>query len=137
MALVEVVTKNDPRKVIKDMRDGAAKAHLHAIKKSLAHIKRHHTRNEWLPGGGGKNSKSPHPTKLRVRSGTLKKSYSIKIIAKALEGRYGSDLKYAPVHEFGSPMQNIKARPGVKRTMDATGNAIEQIFAKSLKKAGL
>lgn len=138
MALVEAVIKGKkPMDVMRDMKRDAHKAHLHAIKKGIAHIQRHHKRKEWVTGGLGKHAKKPHPTKLSVRTSVLKKSYDIRIDKKRLEARYGTDVKYARVHEFGLPGRNIRERPGLQNTIDATGHAIEKILAGALKKEGL
>ena len=137
MALVEAVIKGDPKSMIRDMRASAHKAHLHAVMKGIAHIQRHHKREEWVTGGMGKKAKKPHPAKLSVRTSVLKKSYDIRINKRALVASYGSDVKYARAHEYGLPGRNIRARPGIQNTMKATGHAIEAIFAKLLKKEGL
>ena len=137
MAMVETVIKGDPMGMIRGMRTKAHKAHLHAIKKGIAHIQRHHKREEWVTGGMGKHAKAPHPTKLSVRTAVLKRSYKIIIDKKKLEARYGTDVKYARVHEFGLPGRNIRKRPGLQNTITATGSAIEKILANALKKEGL
>lgn len=96
-----------------------------AMRKALAVIEKHHKRKEWVRGGG----RPPHPEKLTVRTGSLSRSYTRRILEREMAGTYGSDLKYAPVHEYGSSTLNIPARPGLKRTLDAKTKEIEKILA--------
>ena len=137
MALVEMQIKGNTHLVIQDMRKDAHKAHMNAIRKSLAMAERHHKRKEWVTGGTGKNASPPHPTKLSVREGHLKRSYHSIIVAKELYGSYGSDLEYAPTHEFGDPSRNIPKRDGIQRTKNAVSKKFAGIFANELKKVGL
>jgi len=143
MGLIEVTINNRAADVMgKRGHDKARKAHINALRKGIAHMERHHKRKEWLPGGGKKAFRNPHPTMLRVRTGRLWKSYGSLVLERALEARYGSDESYSRIHEFGgmagrNHASRIPARPGIKRTIDATANAIERIFDKALDKEGL
>lgn len=103
------------------------------LRKALALIERHHKRKEWVRSSGGRLSGAAvHPTKLTIRTGTLSKSYTRQIAEKMLRGSYGSDLVYAPVHEYGG--RHVKARPGLKRTVNATADKVEKIMADAIAK---
>jgi hypothetical protein len=106
---------------------------LEGIKKSLADIERHHKRSEMIRKAGGRLSSGdivpPDPYRITVRTGTLSRSYTRRIDKQALIGSYGSDLVYAPVHEFGSPAKNIRSRPGLQRTIDKLQDQIEKTLA--------
>ena len=119
--------KYGPKKVREGMTNG--------IRKALALVQSHHKKNEWLPGGGINNPIKPHPEKLRVRFGTLRKSYTTKLAERLMRGYYGSDLKYAATHEYGDAGRGIRARPGVAKTAKATAARIEKIMADELEKA--
>jgi hypothetical protein len=93
------------------------------MKKALAVVERHHKRQEWIRGGDG----PPHPEKLTVRTGGLSRSYTRRILIDEMAGAYGSDLIYAPVHEYGN--SRVQARPGLKRTIDAKVKELEKILA--------
>ena len=106
--------------------------------KCLGTVERHHKRKEMIRKSGGrlmgKNAQPPHPVKLTIRTGSLSKSYTGRVVERTLKGYYGSDLTYAPVHEFGSPRQNIPARPGLQRTLKATTKIIDKIMLDALDK---
>jgi phage gpG-like protein len=106
-------------------RKAVRRGFMDAMRKALAITEKHHKRKEWIRGGDG----PPHPRKLTLRTGSLSRSYTRRLLHRELAGAYGSDLVYAPVHEFGSPTLNIPARPGLKRTIDAKIDKIEKILA--------
>ena len=147
MVMVEAIVKNDPTGVIKDMRTKAHKAHLHAIRKSLAHMERYHKRKWFVTGTKNRKGKlkdlTTRPKRLTSRSGKLMLSYSTYINKRKLYGSYGSGKAYSRIHEFGGPAGApgkrfiMPKRPGLQVTAKATGHAIEVIFAKLLKKEGL
>ena len=147
MALVDAIVKNDPTGVIKDMRTKAHKAHLHAIRKSLAVMERYHKRKWFVTGTknrkGKLKDKATRPKRLTSRTGHLMLSYTRSIDKRNLIGVYGSDKAYSRIHEFGGPAGapgkrfEMPKRPGLEVTSKATGHAIEAIFAKLLKKEGL
>ena len=115
------------------MRKGAAAG----LRKCLAMIERHHKRKEMIRGGARLSSgdkQAAHPDKLTVRTGMLSRSYTRRIVEAELKGYYGSDLVYAPVHEFGSKKKNIPPRPGLQKTLDALGKDIEKIMADQIEK---
>ena len=141
MAKVLMIVKYGKGSTPVEMQAAVGRAWPHWMRKSLAAIERHFVRNEWVPGGGKVNPKDPHPYKLTVRSGALRRSYTRRMIDKHIGG-FGSDLVYSAIHEFGGlagrgRKTRIPARPTVQRTADATAAEIEKIMAESLAKEGL
>ena len=126
------------------------KGALAALDAALIKVERHHKRKEMRRGGTG----PAVPDLLTIRHGTLSKSYGSRKDKRKLIGYYGSDLKYAPVHEFGAVIHakkadmlhffipgvgfrkaqsvTIPARPTVKRTLDKTAKDIEKIFSRDI-----
>jgi hypothetical protein len=103
------------------------------LMKALALVERHHKTKEWRSGVAGRlRDVAPHPDLLTVRTGMLKRSYTRELAENLLRASYGSDLVYAPVHEHGSPIQNIRQRPTLERTAKATAAAVEKILADNI-----
>lgn len=108
--------------------------------KALATVQKHHKEKEIIRNVGrganltGKDAVPPHPEKLTSRTGTLSKSYTIELVEASLRASYGSNLEYAPVHEYGSSARNIRPRPTLERTVDATAAKIEKIMADAIAK---
>ena len=115
----------------------ARKATWAALRKAVVEVEQYHKRMEMLPGGGKKAFREPDPVRLRVRTGALKREYTRRLFQAELEAHYGSDLIYAPVHEFGSPGQNLRPRPGVQRSSDAISPRIDKWIVEALAKEGL
>jgi len=55
-------------------------------------------------------------------------------VEESLRASYGSNLEYAPTHEYGYVPRNIKARPTLDRTVNATAAKIEKIMADAIAK---
>jgi hypothetical protein len=113
---------------------------LVALRKALSVVERHHKHKEWIRGskalraaGGKLKVMDTDPDKLTVRSAILIRSYSGKLEPRELAAYYGSDVTYSRVHEFGLPSRGLRARPGLQRTVAATGDQIEKIMADSIK----
>ncbi|HUU96857.1 MAG TPA: hypothetical protein VM487_14050 [Phycisphaerae bacterium] len=113
------------------------------MRKALVAVEHHHKNEEFITkagglGGGltGKGAQAPDAYYLTSRHRTLLRSYKFPPVSlKDLTGRYGSDLIYAPVHEFGSTKNNIHARPTLQRTIDAMAETVERLLAESTGKA--
>jgi phage gpG-like protein len=124
-----------------DKWDGRKRVNAGARKgllKALATLQAHHKQKEFIRsvGGGlnltGKDAVPPHPEKLTSRTGTLSKSYTTELVEASLRASYGSNLEYAPTHEYGYAPRNIKARPTLDRTVNATAAKIEKIMADAI-----
>lgn len=105
---------------------------MDGMRQALALIERHHKRHEMVRLGGRLSSGDqapPHYDKLTVRTGALSRSYTRRLLKNEMAGAYGSDLVYAPVHEFGSTKLGIHPRPGLARTIDAKADEVEKILA--------
>lgn len=102
------------------------------IRRALALVERHHKRKEWVRTGKRLATQDTHPDKLTIRTGTLSRSYTSKIVERELAGYYGSDVEYSRVHEFGFPARNIPKRPGLQNTIDAQKAEIEKIMADEI-----
>lgn len=110
----------------KTARDGF----WNGIRKSLALMERHHKRKEWVAKSGGRlATQDADPVRLTVRTGSLKRSYGSRLDKMKMIGSYGSDLVYAPIHEYGNPSRGVRARPGLDRTINATKSRIEKLCA--------
>jgi len=84
-------------------------AMLRGVRKVAAEIQRHHKRKEMVRKGGRLATASSHATKLTRRTGTLSRSYSIRLDEHNLAAMYGSDSIVAPVHEFGATIRTKRA----------------------------
>jgi phage gpG-like protein len=118
----------------KRVNEGARKGLL----KALATVQKHHKEKEFIRRAAGrltgKDAVPPDPDRLTSRTGTLSKSYTTELVESSLRASYGSGLVYAPVHEYGSSSQGIKARPTLERTVDATAAKVEKIMADAIAK---
>lgn len=104
-----------------------------AMVESMLTILRDAAQNK-IKRGGTKGSK-PRPKVLTSRTGQLRKSLTLKRaslnktgLPERIEG--GSILKYARVHELGSPKQNIRARPYLAPALADAVKQIPGIFLK-------
>lgn len=120
-----------------------------ALREAGALVLKHHKQKEWIGGtrrlrkaGGRLKELDTHPDKLTVRRGgpgRLRGSYGLRFDWSKMEAYYGSDLVYSRIHEFGGMAGRgrsvyIPPRPGLQRTIKATADKIEKIFADAVEK---
>lgn len=74
---------------------------------------------------------------LRVQTGRLRSSIAtqvLKVGQKSFVGIVGTNVVYAPVHEFGSRKRNIKKRPFLTPTFTQEKERVREIFRSELDK---
>lgn len=78
---------------------------------------------------GGARGAPPHPKLVTSRTGELRRSIRVNRgpLPSAIE--IGSDLVYAPVHEFGSRARNIRPRPYLQPALEKASRDFERLFA--------
>lgn len=118
-------------KFLKDEK-GRQAATSRGLLKAGALVEKHHKTKEMI--GGRLGGKPPHPTKLTHRTRALSRSYTRKLILGGRALRYGSDLEYAAVHEYGNLAMGIPVRPGVETTMLKTADDVARIMADEYSK---
>lgn len=95
-------------------------------------------------GAGGKikygklaNSRRVHPTILTSRTGLLRGSITAmsKKDGKDYIGKYGTNVKYGPTHEYGDSSRNIPARPFLSPAIKKAENVrkVEQIILEVIR----
>jgi len=83
-----------------------------------------------------RSSKGPvDAVRVTSRTGTLRRSIAVNRQDLPFAITIGSDLIYAPVHEFGSRKRNIPARPFLGPALDAVAPRFERHFLTELRKA--
>ena len=69
-----------------------------------------------------------------IKTGTLRRSITVeKATDKALTVNVGTNLIYAPPHEFGWPERNIKERAYLRGALIEKRDEARQVVAKELK----
>ena len=69
-----------------------------------------------------------------IKTGTLRRSITVeKATDKALTVNVGTNLVYAPPHEFGWPERNIKERAYLRGALIEKRDEARQVVAKELK----
>ena len=88
----------------------------------------------------GKLAKSfaVHPTTLTSRTGLLRGSItatSEKVATNVFIGKFGTNVKYGPTHEFGDMRRNIPARPFLTPAIKKAENIkkVEQIIMENIQ----
>jgi hypothetical protein len=70
--------------------------------------------------------RGPRPMKLGVITGTLVRSVRVnRFNERELSISFGTDKKYGPPHEFGSPEQGLIARPFIRPAGEANLRYVE------------
>lgn len=93
-----------------------------------------------LQGWSQKNRLSgPRPQYLGVVTGRLRSSLSVSRSIKRGEFKFfvGTNVKYAPTHEFGDMSRNIPARPFLRPSIENKENVnkITEIINKRIREA--
>lgn len=127
-----------PEKIVKAMLqditngvDRAAKLYLDAVDYELS-------RRSSNKGNGGIPSPVGSPPALKT--GTLRRSVQhvpARVVKKEVRAKVGSNLVYAPVHEFSKKFPRPYFRPALNKTRRRMVSAINASLSKALSRATL
>ena len=156
MAGVRVIVRGVPElhaQLAKLRSPGNARILSRALLKSAYEIQRVAAREKIIRGGvvgRGKNRTEtpPHPFRVTSRSGALRRSIAVDRGPLPFAVEVGSNLRYAPVHEFGGTYRMTRrtkggttsytatypARPFLQPALDDVAKTFSDLFAAEIKK---